>query len=295
MRASRYSPTLAIRRARLTVIQTCCSPSRTARCAETAGRRTIRRPEQQWHAEHDQPDARHRPGDAVVLMRLRGPSRKADGSGSRPPRVTPEAGNATPNSITTSATSVPRLPIEMPRPERPPIRCGLRDRRQHGVVEHLGELKAGRQDDDQGENDRDRQAALRARHREPKREATRRHDGDDGGEPGLSAARTIRDSAENGRQQRDAEADDRVGETPGFLAAHRVADDRVGEVRREHEDVDQAEIGRAREVKHRPRELRRAARRSLSPVTERLSRACAEPWPFVGTTVATARAPRSGR
>ncbi len=43
-------------------------------------------------------------------------------SGSSPPIVMPEAGRATPNSITSIAHSVPRLPVEMPKPERPPTR-----------------------------------------------------------------------------------------------------------------------------------------------------------------------------
>ena len=36
--------------------------------------------------------------------------------------VTPDAGSATPNSMTIIAVSVPRFPIAMPMPERTPMR-----------------------------------------------------------------------------------------------------------------------------------------------------------------------------
>ena len=65
-------------------------------------------------------------GPAIRLCSCVAGSRPNRGlSGSSPPSVIPEAGNATPNSITSIAVSVPRLPVAMPSPESPPTRAGV--------------------------------------------------------------------------------------------------------------------------------------------------------------------------
>ena len=65
-------------------------------------------------------------GPAIRLCSCVAGSRPNSGlSGRSPPSVIPEAGSATPNSITIIAVSVPRLPVAIPSPESPPTRAGV--------------------------------------------------------------------------------------------------------------------------------------------------------------------------
>ena len=81
---------------------------------------------------------------------------------------------------------------------------------------------------------------------------------------GLRRPMRSRDRAGERRQHGDADADDRVRETPEFLAVHRIADDGVREIRREDVDVDEAQVRRARELEQRPGKLPASVRNGLT-------------------------------
>ena len=177
----------------------------------------------------------------------------------------PEAGSATPNSMTIIAISVPscrsRSRAQKGRRHAP----GLAIEAQHRVVEDFRELEAGGQDHDQDQDRVDRQATLRSGHREPEQHAAHRHDERDGGEPWFSRAGAIghrRRSAARAARRRCRRWCSR--ELQASCPRTGVADDDAREVGREHEDVDQADVGRARELEQRPGELAAQIRRLLA-------------------------------
>ncbi len=128
------------------------------------------------------------------------------------------------------------------------------DGRQHRIVENAGELIGDIGDRHEHADLKDRQAAA-IRPCEPQQRSRRSNQKCEHGDPGLAPAAGIGDGADEGRQQGDHEPAIALDIAPQGLATHGITDQNIGEIGREDVDRDEKDVGNAREVEQRPRQL----------------------------------------
>ena len=133
------------------------------------------------------------------------------------------------------------------------------DRRQHRVVKHLGERRAGAGDCERNRDDHDA-AARGARNGEPQHHDRGNHHDHERADPRFAPADLVRDRTEERRKARGDQARESVDVAPRFLAAHRIADDFGAEVRSEDVDDDEDVVRIARPLEQRPADLSQATR-----------------------------------